>query len=413
MSPARPRVLVTLPDVAWPLDGGKRLRCAGVLRGLAEVADVDVLVLFSRAEGDGAPFADDVSVRRWLRLAPPPLPLPRAAVRLVSARVPWMLAAQRWDEVRSRLAQWADPDGYDLVWYGGLDHAVSLRGAVDAPASVVDFDDIETQKWRAYLQQPVTSLAHRAERLQRRIELPLWAGVQRRAVADHDTVVVCSEEDAASLRATGAPSVGVVPNTYPDPGPPVRVDGAPVGAVPGAEPVFLLIGNFAVAANLDAARQLVEHVLPDLQRRVPTARVRIVGRSAGLVPVPAGARGLQVEERTDVRGELLDATAALVPMRFGGGTRLKVLEAFAVGLPVVTSRLGGAGLGAVHGEHLLFGDTPGALAEGAARLVQEPELPARLAAAARALYLRDFAPSAATAAVAEVVEPLLQGRPPR
>lgn len=408
----RPRALVTVPDVAWPLDGGKRLRCAGVVRGLAEVADVDLLVLFSEAPQAGPPLPPDVRVRRWLRLSPPPLPAPAAAGLVVARAVPWKVAAQRWHEVRSRLRGWAHPGGYDLVWFGGLDHAVSLHGAVAAPSTVVDVDDVETEKWRAYLAQPpaTTTAAGRLERWQRRVELPLWARVQRQAARRHDALVVCSEDDRRRLRRSSASDVAVVPNTYPDPGPPRP---RPAARAAGAPPVFVFVGNFAVAANADAAEQLAREVLPALRTRLPGARVRLVGREAHRVAHLGGAEGLDlVGAVPDVAEELAGADAALVPMRFGGGTRLKLLEAFATGLPVVTSSLGARGLGVVDGVHLLLGETPGQLAEAAARVVTDPALAARLAAAARAEYERQWTPGAATTAVRSLVGPLLARHAP-
>ena len=399
-APGRPRVLVTLPDVAWPLDGGKRLRCAGVLAGLAEVADVDLVVLFSTADDAGAPFAPDVPVRRWLRVSPPPLPLLAAGARLVVDRVPWQVAAQRWDDVRAQLRPWLDPQGYDLVWFGAMDHATALGEVASGPV-LVDMDDIETEKWRAYLAQPARSLGHRLERVQRRVELPLWARVQRRVVAASDGVVVCSEHDRRRMGALGAAGVHVVPNTYPDPG---LLPRPPAGGAP----VFLFVGNYAVAANVDAAEHLVHDVLPRLRGLLPEAVVRLVGREAGRISHLAGAPGLElVGEVDDVGVEVSRATATLVPMRFGGGTRLKLLEAFATGLPVVSTPLGAMGLDAVDGTHLLLAEGPQALAEAAAALAEDADRADRLARAARELYEERFRPAAAAAAVARIVAPLV------
>src|SRR3954462_4750122 len=68
----RPRILALLPDVAWPLDGGKRLRQSGNLRGLAAVGDVDLAVVFSTAPSDVPPVPPDVHVREWRRASPDP-----------------------------------------------------------------------------------------------------------------------------------------------------------------------------------------------------------------------------------------------------------------------------------------------------------------------------------------------------
>ena len=97
-------------------------------------------------------------------------------------------------------------------------------------------------------------------------------------------------------------------------------------------------------------------------------------------------------ERIHVTGTVDDvgpyyerAQVAVVPLRAGGGSRLKILEAFALGRPVVSTTLGAEGLDVVDGEHLLLADTAAAFAEAVIRLLEDPELSARIAGAARAL----------------------------
>ncbi|MEJ5945307.1 glycosyltransferase [Pseudokineococcus basanitobsidens] len=399
MPSRRPHALVTLPDVAWPLDGGKRLRCAGVLRGLAEVADVDLAVLHSRAPVDVAPVPPDVRVRRWLRSSPPPLPRPRAAGRALRHRLPVHVSAQRWDEVRADLAPWAD-EHYDLVWFGGLDHAAALRADLRAPVRVVDCDDVETEKWRAYLRGPSTGV-DRSERVQRRLELPLWGRVQRDVTSWADAVVVCSDVDAERL---GGPArVAVVPNTYPDPGP-------LVARRPPPDPVALVVANYATPQNLDAARAAALGVLPALRSRAPAARLRLVGREADRLDDLRGLDGLDLVGPVDsVAGELAGATAVVVPMRFGGGTRLKVLEAFAHRVPVVSTALGCEGVGASDGEHLLVRESADAAADALLDLHRDPRGAEEMAARARGLYEARFRPEASTRAVADLVGELLPG----
>ncbi len=212
MSAARPRILLTLPDVAWPLDGGKRLRCHGVLRGLLDVGDVDLAVLHSTAPPGTPPVPPHAAVRRWIRLSPGPRPRLTGAATSLARGLPVHVGAQRWDVVRRRLRGWVD-EPYDLVWFGGLDHARALRGLVPARRVVVDCDDVETDKWRAYLE---AGSGDRVERLQRRVELPLWGRIQSSVAGWADAVVVCSDLDVGRF---GGTRTQVVPNTYPEPAP--------------------------------------------------------------------------------------------------------------------------------------------------------------------------------------------------
>jgi len=392
------RILVTLPDVAWPVDGGKRLRCNGVLRGLAAAGQVDVAFLFSTAPGGVPPVPPDVPVHEWRRISPPSRGrLPGAA--LSAARgVPAHVGAQRWDSVREQLADWTRQP-YDLVWFGGLDHARGLRDVLHAPHRVVDCDDVETEKWRAFL---AGGSGLSVERVQRRVELGMWQRIQRDVAGWADAVAVCSELDAQRF-GTG-PTV-VVPNTYPEPAGPVDLGGAL--RHPDA-PVLLMIANWGTDQNVDAARYAAHEVLPAVRALLPAARLRLAGRLPERIAEVAGVPGVDVVGAVDdVAAELAAADVVVVPMRFGGGTRLKVLEAFAHGTPVVSTTLGAEGLSAVDGEQLLVRDRPEEFARAVQQVVTDPALRARLVTAGAALHRAAFRPQVAVDTVTALVDRLL------
>ncbi len=398
---------MTLPDVAWPVDAGKRLRMASVVRAVATRADVDVAVLFAAADPAMRPVPPEVEPGRWTVLSPASRPRWRTAGIAVAHLVPWQVAVQPWDEVRRRLAGWSGP--YDLVWFGALDHAVSLAGAVAAPRVVVDCDDVESEKLRRFLALPASATLPRRDRLQRRLELPLWERVQRRVLRGADAVLVCSDLDAERLRrvapAGTADRVAVVPNTYPEPDRPL--DRRPVGAC-----TVVTIGDYGNDQNVDAAGFAVEQVLPALLARVPGARLRLIGRRAERVGGLRGRPGLDlVGPVDDVRAELARAHAVLVPIRYGGGTRLKILEALALGVPVVTTPLGAEGLAVVAGEHVLVADDAAGLADALALVAADSDLAQRLATAGHRLYEQLYRPAAATAAVGAVLGRVLSLSP--
>lgn len=394
--------MATLPDVAWPLDGGKRLRCAGVLRGLAEVGDVDVAVLFANEPQTGPPVPPDVVVRDWLRSNPAPYNRAVGALRVATKLTPMQVAAQRWDIVEAQIcAAWGSRE-YDLVWYGGLDHATELRHVLRAPRRIVDCDDVETEKWRAFLATEQASGGRRTERLQRRIELPLWARIQRNVSEWADAVVVCSELDRHRF---GAEHTAVVPNTYPDPGPTLRTD------LP-SEPKLLMVANYATDPNVDAAHYTAREILPRVRQRLPAARLRLVGRNVERVQNLSGEPGVDLVGPVEHVGpELAAATLVVVPMRFGGGTRLKVLEAFAHRVPVVSTTLGSEGIGAVDGTHLLLRNDAVSFAAACAMLAENPEHRDILGRGGRGLYEQHFGPGASVAAVGTLVRSVLS-RPP-
>lgn len=395
-----PRILVTLPDVAAPADGGKRLRCAGVLRGLAAAGQVDVAVLFSTAP-EGDPVPRGVQVARWLRVHPAPRGRLAGALSAVVHRLPVHVGAQRWDVVVAELDPWLGQD-YDLVWFGGLDHARVLHPIL-APRFpdarwVVDCDDVESVKWRAFLDAGSGS---RTERWQRRLELPLWRRIQDDVARWADAVVVCSELD---VQRFGTGAVVVLPNTYPEP----EQLSAGAGEGDPHAPVLLLVANWGTDQNVDAAEWAARHVLPAVRGRVPGARWRLVGREAGRIAHLSALPGMElVGPVDDVADELAGADVVMVPMRYGGGTRLKVLEAFAHRRPVVSTTLGSEGTGAVDGEHLLLRDDAAGTADAVARLLADPALRDRLVDAGEKLYRDRFRPAAAVATVTALVGRLL------
>jgi glycosyltransferase involved in cell wall biosynthesis len=122
----------------------------------------------------------------------------------------------------------------------------------------------------------------------------------------------------------------------------------------------------------------LQEVYPRIQAQAPDVCVTITGDHADL-PLPPADNVTLTGFVDDVRPLIASAWVSLVPIRVGGGTRLKILEAMALGTPVVTTSKGAEGLDAKHGEHLLIANSPEAFAEAVIRLLQEPGLRQRLA----------------------------------
>jgi glycosyltransferase involved in cell wall biosynthesis len=407
MGAGRPRILVTLPDLAWPLHSGKRRRLASAVRGLAGVGTLDVAVLFADTGPGDSPVPPAVDLAAWGYLPPDPQPVARTAVRSLTQFVPWQIAVQPWPRAVELVSSWGPP--YDLVWFGCLDHAVSLSSQRWAPRVLVDCDDVETAKLQRFLAVPPASRRPDRDRVQRRIEVPMWARVQQRVLRGADRVFVCSELDRQRLAGSGpVDKIAVLPNTYPDV--------VPLARVPAGTCTVVMIADYANDANADAAHVAVEQVLPRLRARCADAVVRLVGRKVERVAELAGQPGVELVGEIageQVSAELRRAHAVLVPLRFAGGTRLKIIEALAYGVPVVSTSAGAEGLAVLDGVHALIADDPGALASAVLRLVDEPQLAARLTVAGRELYEARYRPDAAEAVVRAAVRDVLGlGAPP-
>ena len=201
---------------------------------------------------------------------------------------------------------------------------------------------------------------------QTRLNARDWRQFQRSVASDVDRVVLCSDLDAVR---SGLANVVVVPNTYERPE-------RPVGHVEVGQPsVVLFQATFDYAPNVDAAEWLVAEVAPRLRARLPDVEVRLVG-----TPVPGVQRQHRPPAITVVgmvpamEPELSRADIAVVPIRYGSGTRLKILESFAHRVPVVSTTIGAEGLGVVDGVHLLLADDPDSFAAACERLLTEPDL---------------------------------------
>jgi polysaccharide biosynthesis protein PslH len=202
-------------------------------------------------------------------------------------------------------------------------------------------------------------------------------------------VSLASPLDAARVAARHGLRAVVVPNS-------VTLSDVVVGRTrrTSGPPVVVLVGNLTYGPNVTAAERLVDDVLPRLRRLVggrPT--VELVGgfEPDGRVASLAGREGVVVRGYVDDLDDVYArADVTVIPLEHGAGTRIKLLEALAAGVPAVTSAIGAAGIGAEDGTHLLIAEDAGQQAAAAARILHDDELAASLVRAGRALVAQRF-----------------------
>ncbi len=181
-------------------------------------------------------------------------------------------------------------------------------------------------------------------------------------------VIAVSDSDAALIQDWyRLPHVEAVPTgvdaEYFKPGPPV---------LSAADLVF--VGSMDWAPNIDGIDWFQREVLPLLLRRKPDCTIAIVGRRPprSVQQLAEQYPGVQVTGTVpDVRPWLWSAKVSIVPLRIGGGTRLKIFEAMAAGIPVVSTAVGAEGLGARDGETIRIADSPEAFAESCVALLDD------------------------------------------
>jgi glycosyltransferase involved in cell wall biosynthesis len=396
---ARGRLLFISPILPALGGNGLAMRAGMMLEALAADHDVHLLVIpvaGGPATGPPGPIARWCAGVTILPLPGPPepqgpdrdavgAPFPRPLLaRLASARAVAMarhaVAGRSFDEVHVfRLYMAPFADSY-------LETIPPRR-----PICALDLDDHESRT-----RERLAALHARA-RDERSAAFELREALRYRAMEAHylprfDRVYVCSAADRAALaRAHGCRSVAVVPNG-------VRIPAVPPPAARSRTSfTFLFVASLAYSPNADAARFFCVEVLPGIRAATRRAvRVLLVGSQPG-----PEVRRLAARPGVVVTGTVADVTpyygradAVIVPVRAGGGSRIKLLEAFAHGRPVVSTGVGAEGIEARHGQELLIADGPAAFAAACVRLMKTPALGRALAGRALALVRRRHGPAA-------------------
>jgi len=164
----------------------------------------------------------------------------------------------------------------------------------------------------------------------------------------------------------------------------------------GATVMFFGINDYY--PNTDGILFLLREIWPRIASRHPRARLKIVGPRPTREILAHRSDRIEVTGRVDdLRLHMASAAVTVVPLRLGGGTRLKVLEAMAMGKPIVSTVIGAEGIAAVHEQHLLLADEPPQFAAAVGRILDDPDLGARLGRQGRALVTERYSWGAAAA----------------
>ncbi len=384
-------MLLLAPYPPYPPRSGGALRIYHLLRGLAERHEITLLTFAP----DIATVAALAPLRAVCGVTTVPGPTRRSLLQrgttTLFSPVPDMGLRNRSPAYAEALSRLLASRRYDVVQAESIEMAGYLMQARGlGPLLVLDeFNAEYVLQRRAALTDLRRGLALRPGALIGGLySLVQWrklARYERGALRAFDRLVAVSEQDRAALARLDprlAHRLRVVPN---------GVDTAHLrrGPVVGdlGPATLTFIGTLDYRPNLDALRWFVGDVLPRIRAQRPDARLLVVGRAAGRA-AQALADGEAVElvgEVADVRPFIDGAAVYVLPMRIGGGSRLKLLEALAMEAPVVSTSLGVEGIeGLRHETHLLIADRAENFAAAVLRLIADPDLGARLGAAGRA-----------------------------
>jgi len=382
------RTLVVASEYPWPRNSGSRLRLGNTLQALAACGPVELFSAVSETRTDVADPPSSPALERVERITFDDRPQGPADIArcLVRRTVPFEMPLRARPVVSAALRRFvAGP--YDLVWFFQVRAWVLAGGSAPGPA-VIDIDDLEDQKILARSSLPRRHderrglLRRQAGRLWTAEDVRRWQRLHRLAASRAAATLVCSELDAGRSDLAG---VRVIPNGYPAPD-------RPVGRTEvSSPPVVAFQGTLRYPPNADGARYLVEDIGPPLRALVPDAQIRLVGLAPpALVALDDPPSVTVTGQVPDITDELARADVIVIPLRYASGTRMKILEAFAHRIPVVSTTVGAEGLEIRPGTHLLVADDPDGVARACARLLADGALRRSIVDQAHALFVERY-----------------------
>lgn len=363
------RILWVKTELLHPVDRGGRIRSYQMLRQLRELHHVTYLALDDGSAGEDAAARAHEYCHRLLRV-----PVPQArrgSLRFyaglagnLASSLPYVCWKFRSAALEARIRELVEADEIDLVVCDFL--YPSSNVPADLPVPVVLFQhNVEAQIWRRHLDVASNPLARSYFALQ-------WRRMRRFEMAECrrvSHVVAVSDADRDRIRDEyGVSSVSAVPTG-------VDTDYfRPSRAVQASPHELVFTGAMDWLPNEDGMSWFAAEILPLVRRLVPTATLTIVGRnpSATVRALAERVDGVTVTGGVpDVRPFLERAAAFVVPLRIGGGTRLKIYEAMAMERPVVSTNIGAEGLPLRDGREVVLADGPERFARAVADLLTD------------------------------------------
>ncbi len=400
------RILFLTQVLPWPLDAGPKVRAYYMLRHLAAQHTV-TLVSFVRSD-DKPEYAEHL---RGVADAVYTVPIVRSTVRNLQAALkglstglPMVIARDEMATMTRLLCGLVQQTPFDVIhadqlsmaWWGQVAATEAAHHGL-RPATLLDAHNAIYR-----LTERMAAESRGLRRLIARRE----AGAFRRYEADmirrYDALLTVTEEDRILLldlfdqpeRATVAEKITVVPICVD----PAQI--APISPLSTSAPSDLLLpstilhlGTMFWPPNIAGVLWFADQVLPLIWQHLPTARFIVVGKNP-----PAEVQALASDPRIEVTGYVADplpylqqADAFVVPLHSGGGMRVKILDAWLWGLPIISTTIGAEGIDLLAGDNILLADKASDFAAAVLDTLQKPDLNQRLRQAGRAWVEQTYA----------------------
>jgi glycosyltransferase involved in cell wall biosynthesis len=322
------------------------------------------------------------------------------AGRYVVDSAPYAVAKYRSPEYREAIVRLLNDASFDAVVCDFLPPVVNLPEQLPCPG-ILFTHNVEAEIWRRHAETATNPIS----RFLLRQQWHRMLRFVRDALARFDLVLAVSAADRRTFTTLYPGALGRPAHVVQ-----TGVDAAffaPRSADPPVRRTHLVFtGSMDWLPNEDGMIYFVREILPRIRQVEPDTTLSIIGRS----PTPAvtrlaDERGIDVTGRVDdVRPHIAAGSVYVVPLRIGGGTRLKIFEAMAMGKAVVSTTVGAEGLPVTHGRDIVIADEPARFAQSVVHLIRDVGARRRIEEAARQLVVREYDWSAVAADFEEALE---------
>lgn len=381
-SPAQLRVLVLDEEPPYPPDAGKRIRTWNLLRRLAQRHQVSLLCYGTRANSAVAAL-EAAGICVYLVPIPATIAAPGLYLRLLAnvfSRYPYSVDKHYSDEFQRCFQELVASHTFDLVHCEWTPYARYLRDFQSCPVLIATHN-VESQIWIRRALQSRSAL----ERQFFGLQATRMERFERQALRRAQAVTAVTQQDRHQMQSWGIQNPRLVENG-------VDLDYYSFSAT-GDDSQILFLASLDWYPNRDALDYFLEEIMPLVRSARPEVKFVIVGRRPPdnlvkrVAELPCTELAADVP---DVRPYLRQATVVVVPLRIGGGSRLKILESLAAGKAVVSSSIGAEGLQVQHNLHLRLADEPREFASSVLELLGSAAERTRLGSNGRQLVTSHY-----------------------
>lgn len=367
-------ILFFTRDIPYPISSGHHVRTFHYLQALMQKHQITIAT-FGDERADAAGIAFFKNAGCAVRLIEPKRIFKKhqryaAILQALLTSLPYVVRMRLSRLAQQKLSQIVAQNQYDLFICDGIHLSLNLPENISCK-KILDEHNVESMIIKRYRQTEKNVF----KKLYAQLEYLKFIAFENRTWPRFDELHVCSEVDRSHIagRISG-PVIHVVPN-------PVDTDKFQPRPVTEKTNSLIYTGLMGWTPNVDAVVYFAREIYPLIKQSVPDVTFSIIGKN----PAPAVQVLANNDTSVTVKGyvediaaEILQNAVFIVPLRIGSGTRLKILEAMALGKAIVSTAIGCEGLDVRHGENIMIADRPEDFSSAVIQLLQDPALRAKL-----------------------------------